>query len=253
MIRIINKSEQAYGAFNGGEIVENKPLGFPREGGATKAYSSLFYWANAIAKKDSTIGLHPHQGFEIMSFVLDGEIKHFDTKANEWKPLQKGDAQIIRSGNGISHSEFMGKDSRMFQIWLDPNLSKTMVQEASYDDYKEGDFPTSQEGETTITHYAGDKGLMHLDTPKTHIQKWSLNNNTTFEAKLDKDQIASIYLLEGELSINGKELSIDDYIILEEETQATLSGSGEVFVIISPRQTDYPTYAAMMQRRMGAN
>ena len=120
MIRIINKSEQAYGAFNGGEIVENKPLGFPREGGATKAYSSLFYWANAIAKKDSTIGLHPHQGFEIMSFVLDGEIKHFDTKANEWKPLQKGDAQIIRSGNGISHSEFMGRRSSKNTKWRTP-------------------------------------------------------------------------------------------------------------------------------------
>jgi len=31
-IQIINKESQAYGAFNGGEIVENKPIGFPREG-----------------------------------------------------------------------------------------------------------------------------------------------------------------------------------------------------------------------------
>ena len=71
-IQIINKESQAYGAFNGGEIVENKPIGFPIEEGPTKPYSSLFYLANAIAKVDSTIGLHPHEGFEIMSFVLKG-------------------------------------------------------------------------------------------------------------------------------------------------------------------------------------
>ena len=72
MILKVSKEEQAYGAFNGGEIVENKPIGFNREGGKLKPYSNLFYWANAIANVDSTIGLHPHQGFEIMSFILEG-------------------------------------------------------------------------------------------------------------------------------------------------------------------------------------
>ena len=45
----------------------------------------------------STIGLHPHQGFEICSFVLKGKINHFDTKQNKWIPLSEGDVQIIRS------------------------------------------------------------------------------------------------------------------------------------------------------------
>jgi redox-sensitive bicupin YhaK (pirin superfamily) len=87
----------------------------------------LFYWAHARAVKDSTIGLHPHQGFEICSFVLKGEIRHYDTKMKEWRPLQAGDVQIIRAGNGISHSEWMGKDAEMFQIWFDPNLQKTIA------------------------------------------------------------------------------------------------------------------------------
>jgi len=47
-IEIIAKDQQAYGAFNNGEIVENKPIGFPREGGPTKPYSNLFYWANDV-------------------------------------------------------------------------------------------------------------------------------------------------------------------------------------------------------------
>ncbi len=119
-LEIIPKDQQASGEFNGGQIIENKPIGFPQDGGNIKPYSNLFYWAYAEAVEESTIGLHPHQGFEIMSFVLKGAIRHFDTKLEEWRRLEEGDAQIIRSGNGISHSEHMEKGAAMFQIWIDP-------------------------------------------------------------------------------------------------------------------------------------
>ena len=59
--------------------------------------------------------MHPHQGFEICSFILKGNINHFDTKQNKWIPLSKGDVQIIRSGNGISHVEEIDKNSEIFQ------------------------------------------------------------------------------------------------------------------------------------------
>ena len=43
-IQVIKKNQQAAGQFNGGEILENKPIGFPREGGHLRPYSNLFYW-----------------------------------------------------------------------------------------------------------------------------------------------------------------------------------------------------------------
>ena len=117
-IQVIKKNQQAAGQFNGGEILENKPIGFPREGGHLRPYSNLFYWSHAWSDQGSTIGLHPHQGFEILSFVLEGSIEHFDTGDNEWKTLNAGDAQIIRAGSGISHSEKLNAGAHMFQIWL---------------------------------------------------------------------------------------------------------------------------------------
>ena len=119
MIEVYKKNEQAYGEFNNGEIIENKPIGFPGENNSLKAYSNLFYWAHAWTPNNkSTIGLHPHQGFEICSFILKGNINHFDTKQNKWIPLSKGDVQIIRSGNGISHAEEIKDHSEIFQISL---------------------------------------------------------------------------------------------------------------------------------------
>ena len=42
-----------------------------------------------------------------------------DSLRQEWKKLRAGDAQIIRSGGGISHSEKFHLGSHIFQIWMD--------------------------------------------------------------------------------------------------------------------------------------
>ena len=107
------------------KLLKNKPIGFPTDRGPNRSYSNLFYWAHATAKLDSTIGLHPHRGFEILTYVLSGSIKHYDTLIDKWIKLDKGDVQVIQSGSGISHSEFIQKNSSIFQIWFDPNINKT--------------------------------------------------------------------------------------------------------------------------------
>jgi len=214
-MRIISKSQQAVGAFNHGQIIENKPIGFPQDGGFVRPYSTLFYWARAEALVDSTIGLHPHQGFEIMSFVLEGKIRHFDTKMNAWRPLEAGDAQIIRAGNGISHAEHVEKGGVIFQIWVDPDLSKTLGQDATYDDYKADQFPTETVNGTSIEYYAGDKGIMRLDTPGLDIRRIKVGSNP-FSWDGQEDVVRSLYIIQGSGSINGKTVEQDDYIIIDD-------------------------------------
>ena len=140
-IKIYNKSEQGYGEFNGGAIVENKPIGFPQDGaGGSHPYSNLFYWAKADTENGSTIGEHPHQAFEILSFVLEGTIEHYDNHNDKWFPLGKGGVQVIKSGSGIYHSEKMNPVASMFQIWFNPDINVTMQHKAEYKDYKAEDF-----------------------------------------------------------------------------------------------------------------
>ena len=63
-IKVIPVEKQGNGQFNAGQILENKPLGFPQDGGEVKPYSNLFYWAHAWTPGEkSLIGEHPHQGF----------------------------------------------------------------------------------------------------------------------------------------------------------------------------------------------
>ena len=249
-LRIISKSSQAYGAFNGGQIIENKPIGFPQDGGFVRPYSNLFYWARAEAVIDSTIGLHPHQGFEIMSFILEGTIRHFDTKMDAWKELDAGSAQIIRAGNGISHAEHMNKGSVMFQIWVDPNLSVTMEKEASYDDYSAKDLPVEESDAVKTITYAGGNGPMKLDADLS-IQKMTILSDYTLD--LNEGHVASLYIIDGAGSCNGDSIESDDYIIAEDLDKLQINpvgGSMEIFIIQSPKEIAYPTYAEIMQRRI---
>ena len=252
-VRIISKQNQAHGAFNGGQIVENKPIGFPQDGGFVRPYSSLFYWARARAVIDSTIGLHPHQGFEIMSFVMKGKIRHFDTKMNAWKELGEGGAQIIRAGNGIQHAEHMYRDSVMFQIWVDPDLDKTLQQEASYDDYSVDSIPTEETKFGRIHHFAGAKGPMKLESDLEVIQKWEIERD--MEMELPADHVLSAYVVSGNGRVNWLTIEQDDFIVIEEEGNLRIQPTDDnlvVFAILSPVEPGYKTYVRRMQERLHA-
>jgi redox-sensitive bicupin YhaK (pirin superfamily) len=254
MLQIVPKAQQGRGEFNGGQIVENKPIGFPQDQASVRPYSNLFYWAHAIAREDSTIGLHPHQGFEICSFVLKGSIRHYDTKLKEWRPLQAGDVQIIRAGNGISHSEGLAEGGEIFQIWFDPNLNETLSKPASYDDYRAEQFPVAapQEG-VKLTTVAGPGSPFRMDTPGVEIVRLELEKDATYTLEARPDRVYSAYVLEGKLAVNGEAAVPSDFIIGNDLEALRLEAAekASVFMIVSPKEPGYATYGQM--RRVGAS
>ena len=244
MIQVILKEDQASGAFNNGEILENKPIGFPQDGGQTKPYSNLFYWAHAwTTNKSSTIGLHPHQGFEICSFVLKGYINHFDTKLNSWIRLEEGDVQVIRSGNGISHSEEIGEKSEIFQIWFDPNISKTLLNDATYDDYKSKDFEIIESDNYTKKIIKGDSSPVKLISENITINELFYNSGT-FKHNLNMDLMSSIFVIDGEGQFNNQKIKKGDFIVIEDEEILKIKSDSHIklFEITSPKNLSYPTY-----------
>ena len=243
-IIIYNKDDQASGNFNNGNILEKKPIGFPQDGGQLRPYSNLFYWADAwTPNSKSTIGLHPHQGFEICSFVIKGSIKHFDSKQNEWIELNRGDAQIIRSGSGISHAEEILDNSEMFQIWFDPNISKTILKPASYSDYKADSFPIIKNKKSNVITIKGKNSPFEMDTEGIEIYDNTFHGDT-HKFNLDDQKIYSLFIKKGVLSYSGMDLEQGTFIKIEKESEFNFkSESGlEIFEIRSPLRPSYPTY-----------
>lgn len=225
--------------------MENKPIGFPQEGGLLKPYSNLFYWAHAWSDHGGLIDVHPHQGFEIMSFVLKGTIEHYDNKYDRWKQLHEGDAQIIRSGKGITHAEKFLPGTHIFQIWVDPDLSKTLTKEASYDDYSSDSFPIKNHEGYTEKVYSGDSGPMQMDATELKFRELNLEPGT-YSFEVEKGSEHANYLINGRLMLDQEELSTDDFFQVKEgEYLIEVTETTKLFRVITPKQLEYQTYAQM--------
>jgi len=249
-IIIQRKNEQATGQFNGGEILENKPIGFPQDGGPQLPYSNLFYWAHAWTDVGSLIGKHPHQGFEIMSILLEGDIVHYDSKNDSWFPLNKGDVQIIRSGSGISHAEQMNKGSHIFQIWFDPDLTKTLIKEPSYDDCSENSFPVSESNGMRSKTIKGEGSPLMMDTPGIEIYEINLETGK-HKLELKPGDLGSLYLINGKLSIGDENLGKDDFTLISETNKIPVEAIEEsrLLLITSPVKLNYKPYMELYRRR----
>ena len=247
-VKINTKESQAKGSFAGGLILENKPIGFPQDDGDQKPYSNLFYWANAWSDKGGLIGEHPHKFFEIMSFVIAGEIEHYDNKFDRWLPLEKGDAQIIRSGNGITHAEKIKENSRMFQIWFDPNIQETMSQPASYDDYKSADMNYYEEEGITYKNYIGNGGPITMDAEGVEISEMKISKGN-HQLSLNESKIYSCYLLNGEIGIGENFINPDDFFIVEGENNLNINviENAKLFMVANPVKLSHKAYSELVK------
>ncbi|TFY69293.1 hypothetical protein EVJ58_g491 [Rhodofomes roseus] len=68
--------------------------------------------------------LHPHREFEILSYIISGQLLHEDSMGNR-EILQRCDIQLTSAGTGIRHSEKSHGSQQVhyFQIWSIPSKS----------------------------------------------------------------------------------------------------------------------------------
>nr|WP_315224692.1 pirin family protein [uncultured Flavobacterium sp.] len=86
----------------------------------------LDYVAPAIKETISKngMGAHPHRGIATLSYILQGQVEHFDSAGNT-ATIRSGGAQWMKAGIGILHDENINYDSHTnskvvegFQFWI---------------------------------------------------------------------------------------------------------------------------------------
>src|SRR5215469_5249476 len=85
---------------------------------------------------------HPHRGFETVTYMLDGHMRHQDHLGNTGD-LGPGAVQWMTAARGIVHSEMPQQERgrmRGFQLWLNLPASEKM-KPASYRDIQPDDIP----------------------------------------------------------------------------------------------------------------
>lgn len=241
-VKHLSRDEQQIEALFNGAFTENKPIPFPNRSG-TQAYSNLFYWAHLVADETAEFPLHPHEGFEIMTFVFKGSVEHYDTASKVYTPLNTGGVQVTQAGSGVSHSERIIKGTEMFQIWFDPDFSKTMTQNARYKDYAQACFHSIVNGDKKTLTYIGENGVMDTATEGLEIKKVTFKSGL-FTENVEADFIYSYYLLDGVIVFDDTTLVKDDFYVLEDATSVlfTVENDAELFVIKTPKDVSYKRF-----------
>lgn len=150
---------------------------------------------------------HPHRGFETVTCMLAGRMRHHDSTGNQGL-LQNGGAQWMTAGRGVIHSELPEQqEGRMegFQLWL--NLAaKDKMCAPWYRDLQSADIPefVTPEG-VTVRVIAGAShgvsGAMQRETTQPLYLDLHLPSGASFAQALPPDFNAFVYVYRGELQI----------------------------------------------------
>jgi len=86
---------------------------------------------------------HPHRGFETLSYMVNGKMRHRDSRGNEGV-VDSGGVQWMSAARGIIHSEIPEQDDGLlwgYQLWINLPAAKKM-DEPQYRDIPAEEIPT---------------------------------------------------------------------------------------------------------------
>ncbi len=178
---------------------------------------------------------HPHRGFETVTYMLDGHMRHEDSQGNRGD-LGPGDVQWMTAARGIIHSEMPQQTAgrmRGFQLWI--NLpAREKMKPAAYRDIPARDIPSAtldRGGEVRVIagsfEHEGRRvagPIQGLATEPVYLDV-RLPAGASFEAALPTSHQAFLYVYDGEASVG------DDGKALPQRAAGLLSSGDSVGIV----------------------
>jgi redox-sensitive bicupin YhaK (pirin superfamily) len=185
---------------------------------------------------------HPHRGFETVTYMIAGRMRHRDSAGNEGL-LGDGGVQWMTAGRGVVHSELPEQEEgRMegFQLWL--NLpAKDKMRDPWYRDIASAQIPEFTQPGVKVRVIAGEtngvQGAMQREVTAPLYLDVQLEPGATFEHTLPASHNAFVYVYRGALDIGETAVPAQRMAIL-----ANTAGSDGVVL----RASSEPTRALLI-------
>ncbi len=195
---------------------------------------------------------HPHRGFQTVTYMLDGHMRHEDHLGNRGD-LQSGDVQWMIAGRGIIHSEMPQQtEGRMrgFQLWINLPAAEKM-QAPAYRDIKAQDIPRRDlpgggqlkliAGELVLGDESVSGPIMGLSTEPLMVDL-ELPAQASFSVPLAPELNGLIYIYEGAIKLGEQRLEAQQVGVLGDGDRLELeaSGSGGKVLLLAGRPIGEP-------------
>lgn len=173
---------------------------------------------------------HPHRGFETVTIMKEGRMRHRDSVGNVGL-LEPGSVQWMTAGRGIIHSEMPEQEAgRMagFQLWV--NLAaKDKMQAPAYRDVPAADVPSFETAEgATVRVIAGQSrgvaGAVRRPVTEPVVLDITLPAGAGFDAELPPGHNAFAYVSDGSVDLGAEaptRVDAERMAILGNDAEAT--------------------------------
>jgi quercetin 2,3-dioxygenase len=177
---------------------------------------------------------HPHRGFETVTYMLDGRMRHRDNHGNEGV-LTPGSVQWMTAGRGLVHSEMPEQQQgrmRGFQLWLNlPGREKMTA--PKYQEFGPERIPVATPATgVTARVIAGRVGevagpISQPATDPTYLDV-ALEPGASFVHALPAEYAAFLYVFEGEIEVGAdsgaRRVRTHELAVLGEGEEVRLTG-----------------------------
>jgi len=153
-------------------------------------------------------GTHPHDNMEIISIPLEGDLEHKDSMGTV-ATIKYGDVQVMSAGTGIFHSEYNkngDKAVKFLQIWVFPNKKNV---EPRYDQITLNAIKKDNEFYQVLSPNKDDQGVWIHQDAWFSMANFDSAKATTYSLN-KKDNGVYLFVLEGEIEVNGQKLEKRD-------------------------------------------
>ena len=168
---------------------------------------------------------HPHRGFETVTYMVAGRMRHRDSAGHEGL-LENGGVQWMTAGRGVVHSEIPQQEQGVmegFQLWLNlPGRDK--MQAPWYRDFGAADLPRFALGGVTATVIGGEShgvaGAVRREATEPLVLDLWLEPGSRFEQPLPPGHNAFLVAYRGSVTVGGKKLEPGKLAILANDPES---------------------------------
>jgi redox-sensitive bicupin YhaK (pirin superfamily) len=191
---------------------------------------------------------HPHRGFETVTYMLAGRMRHRDSAGNEGL-LQSGGVQWMTAGRGVIHSELPEQAEGLmegFQLWL--NLpAKDKLTAPWYRDLQSEELPEWRAPGVTARVIAGSShgiaGAVQREATDVLYLDLHLDPDASFEQALPAGHNAFVYVYRGDVTIGAQAVPQQRMAILANQgdgVRISASADGARVLLIAGRPLKEP-------------
>lgn len=188
------------------------------------SFRSLRVINDDIIEGGRGFGMHPHRDMEIVSYIVEGALRHKDSMGNG-SVIRPGDIQRMTAGTGVLHSEFNdleAEQTRLLQIWIEPDRDgyRPGYEEIHFEDVE-------RRGKLRLMVSRDGRDGSAKINQDAEVYSAILGNGEKVEHELRTGRHGWVQVVRGSLDVNGTKLEHGDAVSTSDESKLTITATAD--------------------------